>query len=137
MQLASLIESAVDSVVGVLTARKSDVGAVAILPQQSIEEDTEDEDGEYHKDELSDVDADGDGDGNGKEETNESEHANTQVPNAQAHNRWPEWEHDTGEHNSHHGDATDVCRPLRAFIEPRVVLCRLEHLLWVDLERPW
>ena len=100
------------------------------------EEIREDPDTRARNDDGDDIENEAD-DGNGKEETNESEHANTQVPNAQAHNRWPEWEHDTGEHNSHHGDATDVCRPLRAFVEPRVVLCRLEHLLWVDLERPW
>lgn len=37
-----------------------------------------------------------------KEQTDESQHANAEIPDTQTHNRWPEREHNTSKHDGNH-----------------------------------
>lgn len=70
----------------------------------------------------------------GEEETDEAQHADREVPHPEAHDGRPEREHHARKHDRDHGHAAEICRPLRALVEPRVVVRRDERLHLRDLE---
>jgi len=67
-----------------------------------------------------------------KERSDQTQHSDAEVPHAQAHDRGPQREHHTREHEGHHQHAARVRRPLRAFVEPHKVRVLGELLLGVD-----
>ncbi len=76
-------------------------------------------------------------DGDGEEQSDECKGDHTEIPHAETKDGWPEGEHDSCQHDHQHSDSSDVCQPLRAFVEPSIVFSLLERLRLVDIEDLW
>ena len=70
-------------------------------------------------------------DGQCEEETDEAQDTDREVPHAEAHDGRPEGEHDARKEDCDHGDTAEICRPLRALVEPRVVVIGVERGLYL------
>lgn len=86
--------------------------------------------------EYGDTEEDQTEDGHGKEETQQSHHADTQVPHALAQNHRPQREQHHGEDTSHDGRRHGLLLPLRTLVEPDVMHHSIGVLVLLDLHGP-
>ena len=71
-----------------------------------------------------------------EEETQQPQAAHAQVPHALPELQRPQWEQHDGQQQQEHARRICLLLPLRALVEPRVVLPVLRVLLLLDAHRP-
>lgn len=71
------------------------------------------------------------------EQSNETQHAHTQIPHAQTHHGWPQREHDETQQRDHHTHGGEHLCPCPRLVEEGIVQFFTDLLLRLDLHVPY